>query len=52
MKLAVLVFCVVLGVVLGESVENQQIEQPAQNQPPAQDRVFDLSRKSRQLLGK
>ncbi|XP_065077604.1 acanthoscurrin-2-like [Ochlerotatus camptorhynchus] len=51
MKLTLLVTCAVLGVVLGKPAENQQHEQSVQDQPPAQDRVFDLSRKSRQLFG-
>ncbi|KXJ79931.1 hypothetical protein RP20_CCG027483 [Aedes albopictus] len=53
MKFAVVVICVVVGVALGESSDDQQVDVVnSQNQPQAQDRIFELSRKSRQLFGK
>lgn len=53
MKFAVVVICAVAGVAVGESADDQQADVVnGQNQPQAQDRLFELSRKSRQLFGK
>nr|XP_019550521.2 glycine-rich RNA-binding protein 2-like isoform X2 [Aedes albopictus] len=52
MKFTVVVICAVVGVALGESSDDQQVDVVnSQNQPQAQDRIFELSRKSRQLFG-
>ncbi|EAT34907.1 AAEL012901-PA [Aedes aegypti] len=52
MKFVVVVICAVVGVALGESADDQQADVVnGQNQPQAQDRLFELSRKSRQLFG-
>nr|XP_019550520.2 acanthoscurrin-2-like isoform X1 [Aedes albopictus] len=51
MKFTVVVICAVVGVALGESSDDQQVDVVnSQNQPQAQDRIFELSRKSRQLF--